>query len=243
MERQVLGAADHVVVAWPGMVELLSPTIRDKTTTVTCSFDSDDFKGAVDSRKDKFRITYIGSFYAAQQPTNFLSAMRKLLEDGRIPVEEVELVFVGQTRKAGFVDFEGTILDKVMKRVGFVCHQESIEYVRGTDVLLLIVSTERGKEDIPGKTFEFLASGRLVLALVPPDGATADLIRKTNTGIVVAPEDIAAIHDAVLDLYLQWKQGGLKIWPNWTEVFKYEARNLSQSLSGVLDRVMISAFG
>lgn len=237
LEERVLETADHIAVAWPGMSELLSPNMRDKTTTIPSGFDKDDFKEPILSHRNKFRITYTGSFYAAQHPGNFLSAMRELLEEGRIPVEEVELVFVGRTRRAGFVNCEGTILDKVTRHVGFVSHKEAVRYLRGTDVLLLIVSPERGKENIPGKTFEYLASGKPVLALVPQDGATASLVRETRVGAVMAPGDIEAIGEAVLSLYTEWKSGTLRVEPDWNAISPYETRAVTERLAGVLEKV------
>ena len=38
--------------------------------------------------------------------------------------------------------------------------------------------------------FEYLAAERPILALVPPDGAAAELIREAGAGVVVAPDDV-----------------------------------------------------
>ena len=43
---------------------------------------------------------------------------------------------------------------------------------------------------LSGKVFEYLAAERPILAVVPPDGAAADLIREVGTGVVAAPEDV-----------------------------------------------------
>jgi glycosyltransferase involved in cell wall biosynthesis len=62
---------------------------------------------------------------------------------------------------------------------------------------------------LSGKVFEYLAAGRPVLAVVPPDGAAADLIRETNAGVVVAPDDVDGIRRALAELHARFLNGGL----------------------------------
>jgi hypothetical protein len=45
--------------------------------------------------------------------------------------------------------------------------------------------------------------------VVPPDGAAADLIRETGAGVVVAPEDVDGIRDALVRLEADWRAGKL----------------------------------
>jgi hypothetical protein len=75
--------------------------------------------------------------------------------------------------------------------------------------------------------FEYLAAERPVLALVPPDGAAAKLIRDTNAGIVAGPDDIPGIRDALLDLHARWRDGrlaGTPLSPQWREKLSRAAR-------------------
>jgi hypothetical protein len=60
-----------------------------------------------------------------------------------------------------------------------------------------------------GKIFEYLAAERPILAAVPPDGAAADLVRETGAGVVVAPDDVNGIREALLGLHARWRAGKL----------------------------------
>ena len=53
------------------------------------------------------------------------------------------------------------------------------------------------KEHQPGKVFEYLATGKPILAYTPPDSELAQLIRETGSGWHADPDDPAAI-DAML---------------------------------------------
>jgi glycosyltransferase involved in cell wall biosynthesis len=62
---------------------------------------------------------------------------------------------------------------------------------------------------LSGKVFEYLASGRPILAAVPADGAAADLIRETGAGVVAAPDDVEALKEALHGLHARFAGGGL----------------------------------
>jgi glycosyltransferase involved in cell wall biosynthesis len=67
----------------------------------------------------------------------------------------------------------------------------------------------RGKGVLSGKVFEYLAAGRPILAVVPPDGAAAELIRETEAGMVVAPDDVEGMSVALERLHTRFANGGL----------------------------------
>jgi len=82
---------------------------------------------------------------------------------------------------------------------------------RDSEALLLLVPDAggRGKGVLSGKVFEYIAAGRPILAVVPPDGAAAELIRETGSGIVAAPDDVDAIKTALVGLHSRFANRGL----------------------------------
>src|SRR6185295_7369510 len=63
------------------------------------------------------------------------------------------------------------------------------------DFALLLVATEQPLQ-IPGKTYEYLAAARRILALTDRDGATADLLRPlAGCRIAETPAEIQAALD------------------------------------------------
>jgi glycosyltransferase involved in cell wall biosynthesis len=82
-----------------------------------------------------------------------------------------------------------------------VGHVEVLAEMAGAGALLLLEAGEpEGSLITPGKLFEYLASRRPILAVVPP-GPAADLVRATRAGEVVAPHDAAGLA-AVLERWL-----------------------------------------
>jgi glycosyltransferase involved in cell wall biosynthesis len=58
--------------------------------------------------------------------------------------------------------------------------------------------------------FEYLAAGRPILAVVPPEGEAAELVRVTGAGVVVAPEDVDGIAAALGELERRWRDDELE---------------------------------
>lgn len=89
--------------------------------------------------------------------------------------------------------------DELVRRAGLadrvtfrpsVTHLEIIMEMAAAGALLLLESgAAEGSLITPGKIFEYLASRRPILAVVP-EGAAADLVRATGSGEVVLPEDL-----------------------------------------------------
>jgi glycosyltransferase involved in cell wall biosynthesis len=101
-----------------------------------------------------------------------------------------------------------------------------LELQRDSEALLLLIpeSGGRGRSVLSAKVFEYIAAERPILAAVPVDGAAADLVRDTATGVVVAPEDVDGLRDALLRLEGDWRAGNLNGTPLSPEVRRRVSR-------------------
>ncbi len=83
--------------------------------------------------------------------------------------------------------------------------------MKAADVLLLLVprADGRGLSILSGKVYEYLASERPVLALVPPEGAAAELLRATGSAWIADPDDPDAILESLRAARDAWAGGTL----------------------------------
>ena len=172
--------------------------------TIANGCDFDDFAGLEYRFAPRFRITHAGSFFGRRDPRPFLRA----LADSRL---DAVARFVGDFRTSD-AEWAATLgLDDRLELVGYASHAQAVELQRDSEALLLLIpdADGRGKGVLSGKVFEYLAAGRPILAVVPPDGAAADLIRETGSGVVVAPDDVDGIRAALEDLHERFRNGGL----------------------------------
>ncbi len=198
--------ADAIVTAAEAITEEtrgLSP--RGRVVTIPNGCDFDDFAGLTYTRGDRFRLTHAGSFFGKRDPKPFLQA---LAASG---LDDVTVRFLGDFRPGDREFMEGLGLADRVELIEHVPRRESLRMQRDSDALLLLIPEAggRGRGILSGKVFEYLAAERPVLAVVPPDGAAAQLVRDTGAGVVAAPEDVDGIRAALVELHAQWRAGRL----------------------------------
>jgi glycosyltransferase involved in cell wall biosynthesis len=203
--RLVARSADAVVAAADAIADEareLEP--RGEVATIPNGCDFDDFAGLEYRRGERFTITHAGSFFGRRTPRPFLQA---------VAASGLDLTarFVGDFRPSDREWAEELGLADRLDLRPYTSHREALELQRSSDALLLLIpeADGRGRGVLSGKVFEYLAAERPILAVVPPDGAAADLIREAGTGIVAAPEDVDGIRTALANLHARWQTGAL----------------------------------
>jgi len=240
MEKTVLQFADYIITtAEPMRLTLIEkyPFIKGKCETITNGFDSEDFKGLKKrTRTEKFTITLTGYLYGLRNAKHFLMALKNLLDQNNEIRDKIKVIFAGPTDKQTENIVKELELENVVKIIGYVPHRKSLELMVNSDILLLIMGAEEvfnekmGSITIPGKIFEYLGAKKPILALAP-QGVAADLIKSTNTGIVVLPTDINSIKQAILKLFQEWRRRSLRIIS--CDVSKYDRKVLTKKLAKV----------
>jgi glycosyltransferase involved in cell wall biosynthesis len=205
LARVVARTADAIVAASEAIAaETRTLVPRVPVTTIPNGCDFDDFAGLEYRRGERFRITHAGSFFGKRTPRPFLEALADSEAD-------VLARFLGDFRPADREWAESLGLGDRLELHPYLPHRRALELERSSDALLLLIpeAAGRGRGVLSGKVFEYLAAERPILAVVPPDGAAADLIREVGAGVVVPPDDVAAIRDALDGLVGRWQAGSL----------------------------------
>ena len=119
--------------------------------------------------------------------------------------------FLGDFRPADREWAESLGLGDRLELLPYAPRATSLALQRDSEALLLLIPDAggRGRGVLSGKVFEYVAVGRPILALVPPDGAAAQLIRETGSGVVAPPDDPVAIRAALESLHARWREDGL----------------------------------
>ena len=166
--------------------------------------DFDDFAGLEYVPGERFRITHTGSFFGKRDPRPFLQAYH----DANL---DAVARFVGDFRSTDREWAESLHLGERLELVPYAPRAESLRLQRDSEALLLLVPDAggRGKGVLSGKVYEYIAAGRPILAVVPPDGAAAALVRETGSGVVVAPDDVNGIKEALVGMHARFVNGGL----------------------------------
>lgn len=250
IEKKMIAKADAIVVVSQPMIKYLkqlNPTIiDDKFIVISNGFDPEDLiiQNSNDQiiRNNKLTITYTGMIHKESSPSFFLKALGSLLYERQELHDKITVQFIGKIGNDQVGEIKNIIekfkLERIVQFIDYMTHKEVLRYQKDADVLLLLVDPCRGSDSIlTGKVFEYLFSGRIILALVS-DGVARDLITTTKTGIAVAYEDIDGIKNALWDLYLKWEKNSLTIKPNWDVIKQFDRKVLTRSLAQIFSSVV-----
>ena len=124
------------------------------------------------------KIHYVGSLNVHRDPVPFLEALKAT------NFLYIDVVFVGET-----APWTEKIKEyKFCSVIGVVDHKAAIGWMKGADILLLILS-EMGDADkdravITGKVYEYIGAGRWIFAIGRTDGDCAELLKKNGLGSI-----------------------------------------------------------
>jgi glycosyltransferase involved in cell wall biosynthesis len=242
------------------------PSLADRVAVIPSGYDATDFPREaahpIREQNTYFRIVHTGSMHVGQGIRHMKTErIRKLL--GGMPVSGAQFLsrshyyLVKALRSLSYFDIEtarsielyfaGSFTDQDRQvaadipRVhwlGYLSHQKSVELIRQADLLFLPMHDVPGRAGlVPTKTYEYLGSGRPILAAVPR-GDARDLLEASGTAMVCAPTDSAGMARALTALVGAWKRRERPPNPDWSVVGRFEWAALAMEMNELLERVI-----
>jgi glycosyltransferase involved in cell wall biosynthesis len=216
MERTVLENADHIVTCSYNFRDLFlenAPSKKEGDFQVLyLGYDQDNFTELRSVPPQEFVITYNGTVADSYDPHSFFRAVKRIVSEKKIPLK---LRFNGIV-SSGIKDMISHYgLDENAEYNGLLSHGASLESLMNSTALLLIVPPVAKNEGIiPGKLFEYIASGKPVIALANPDGDVASILNNEGFGKCFAHDDEEGIYRLLNSMADEWKKNKSLDLPN-----------------------------
>jgi glycosyltransferase involved in cell wall biosynthesis len=229
IEREAVGASDRVIAVTTATLNEIRSRYpvepEDKFQLVPNGYDPEQFRGVLPAKTQSERVIvgYVGTVYKPTSPEVYLKALAGSSEHVR---ERLETHFFG--RIADEVSSSMFAQDECQIRChGFLQQNQAIRRMLGCDYLLLTCTEPLS---IPGKLFEYLASGKPILALVKPGTDSARVIEETRSGWCADPDDVEAVK-RMLCLAAERKLPGPR---NWEAIRGYERPRLAARYAEII---------
>jgi FkbM family methyltransferase len=240
MERTIVKNADKVITTTPIASENYRKTFdlkADKVVTITNGYDESDFADLnLDCKSsNKFTIIHNGLLYLIRTPRTFLEAVSNLIQRRLIDKSKIKIVLTEDEHEwiSVIKEFD---LEGVVQFTGYLSHRDSLIYASKANALLLIVGPgEKNKSVYPGKIFEYLRLKKPILALSPNGSLVENLINDTKRGINVDFDDIQAIEEAILSLYINWERNQEIEFKIDDKITIFERKNITRQLVNLFD--------
>ncbi len=199
-EQSVLDSCDYLLLVADDRANLAVDP--NKVIFVPNGYDTGDFQGKQPEHPPLFTLSYTGTI-ANNYPT------AKLLETFGLLRQQItfKLRFVGKISEKIRKDFSDN-LDESVEFVDFVSHDEAINYMMSSYILLLLIpDADNNKHILTGKVFEYLATGKPVLVVGPSDSVAAQFVRQANVGSAFDYNDVEGIYAFLLQQYQLYLEG------------------------------------
>jgi glycosyltransferase involved in cell wall biosynthesis len=208
LEGRVLARADRVIVTNEATRDDFlrrHPGIpAERFAVIPNGFDPEDLaslgenlRHPVKSAADPLVLAHTGLLAGRRTLEPFLAGMLRLAARNPELGSRLRLRQIGPREDVN---------DELVRRSGLAdqvtflppaSHQAILGEMAAADALLLLESGgAEGSLITPGKIFEYLASRRPILAVVP-EGPAAELMRTTGAGEVVHPDDVAGLAEVL----------------------------------------------
>ncbi|QIA06723.1 glycosyltransferase [Draconibacterium halophilum] len=232
LEQSVLETADVVTTVSPTWTKELQAKVETPVHCITNGYDSEDFKNYdYQSANDNFIISHVGIINSYRNPEPLWSALEELCTELPDFKRKLKLQIIGIT-DAGL----GKSLDKFPQLrertsvTGYIPHEEVVKkYQESACLLLLLNNTKNSNGHIPGKFFEYLASGKPILAIAPENSDVAGIINDNQFGFACDFEDKEKIKETILQVF----KNSVVI-PDTIKVNEYSRRDLTYKLVKLL---------
>lgn len=223
LERIIIEKADAVVTLSYGLENEFKKRYSSmKITTITNGYNESDFGIIQEEKENKFILTYLGTINKTHRPDNIIKAL-EILQDRIKNLKDIFLFKV-----IGYIIpeyLEQLSLFPFFKYEGYLPRKEAIRKMFSSDLLLLILTDEESRFAIPGKTFNYLRSGKNIL-LVSGEGTLKDFLKDYAITSNNNPEEIASKIEMSLKDSMKLKK--------FPDIQRYEWKNIGERYKNLI---------
>ena len=239
LEPLLLRQADGIVAVTKDWMEDLRDRVgpndgKNRLYLITNGYDEADFHTKPEHAPANGSIIdlwHIGSLYQGAL-TPLLAALNRLDERNQAMLR---FHLVGYLHPQDIQRLETSpVREMFVHREKRLSHPDALLRMHDARILLLL----NAYDCYPGKLFEYMRSGRPVLAITPP-GLAADLVVRSGVGRVVFredPERLTSILAEIAEDYEAFVRGAHT--PRWEVIKQFERRHLAGMLGEVLSETL-----
>jgi glycosyltransferase involved in cell wall biosynthesis len=236
LEHDVVRQAASVVCVSATMTAQMMAAHPDvparKFVTIPNGFDPADVRAAPAWPHLRFRIVYTGVWKPGYGLDALYDVIGQIARANPRALANVEVIAAGF--EPGPAHRRG--LSEHIDEIGVLSHNDAVALMRSADILFLQNAQGASQQHrLPGKMFEYLATGRPVLAVTDPDGEAGRLIHRVGGGVVVSPDDRDRLREIIA---VAIRRGRLDTPPQDRALLRaFERPALAKTLAAVLASV------
>lgn len=181
----------------------------------------------------QFILSYIGVLEQLRNPENLWKALDNLVKTNSDFAENFNLKFVGRIDDKILEVIEKSSLKDHIQNLGYLSHDKAVDEMAKSSLLLITnFPNDSSKGIIPGKIFEYLATGKQIISFGPNEADVAKILDQTKAGKHFGYNDSREIENFILEKFELWKNGTLL--ENTQNIEQFSRKNLTKQLVQIL---------
>jgi len=236
IEKSFFSSADKVILNTEACLERHlahygSILPKSRFTAIRNSYDPTLFKAKTPEPFGTFTILYFGTLRRFVALDEFLAGFQIFLKSSNLGPGDIQLVVMGELDDHSIDIAAHYGVEAYLTGRPAVSLTESMKYLKAADLLLLVIQNECTLQ-IPGKLYDYFASGTPIFAVSSNDEAN-EMIHQSNAGISVDGRMPERVAEAMADAYDRVKTNGFLD----ADTAAFTAQAAARKMAAVLNEV------
>jgi glycosyltransferase involved in cell wall biosynthesis len=197
------------------------PFLNNKSHVLYWGYDEEDFKDISTSvQGTEETIVHAGNIFDYQNTPGFWKQVKTEIDNGR----NLKIKFIGTVSPGIKQTIENTGLNLFTKYLGFLPYNEMLKELSRASYLLVCATEPR---HVPGKLFEYLRTGKPIIAFGNDNEEVKHILEETNSGIMFRYSQNAK----------EFFEKSYSIKTDYSKIEVFDRKHIAKGLSEILNKI------
>ena len=230
LESKVLNSCDRIIVTSNKLLKEYNKIAKTPISLITNGFDYQKLQLELD---EEFSITHIGRLLPERNPKILWNALKELCIINKNFKNNLKINFIGNVSENLRNEMKTNDLENSVVYHNYIKYNDTIPYLIKSQILLLIESDDNESSyAIPAKIFEYINSGRPIIAIGPKDSEIKQIIDETKSGKYFLYSEYDELLSYLSNSYYKYESKNLH--STSINIDKYHRKNLAKKLSQII---------
>jgi len=230
LENKVLSLCDRIIVTSNKLLKDYNEITETPISLITNGFDYQKLQLELD---EKFSITHIGRLLPERNPKILWNALKELCTINKNFKNNLKINFIGNVSENLRKEIKTNNLENSVVYHNYIKYNDTIPYLIKSQILLLIESDDKESSyAIPAKIFEYINSGRPIIAIGPKDSEIKQIIDETKSGKYFLYTEYDKLLSCLSNSYYLYESK--KLHSTSINIDKYHRKNIAKKLSNII---------
>ena len=230
LESKVLNSCDRIIVTSNKLLKEYNKIAKTPISLITNGFDYQKLQLELD---EEFSITHIGRLLPERNPKILWNALKELCIINKNFKNNLKINFIGNISENLRNEMKTNDLENSVVYHNYIKYNDTIPYLIKSQILLLIESDDNESSyAIPAKIFEYINSGRPIIAIGPKDSEIKQIIDETKSGKYFLYSEYDELLSYLSNSYYKYESKNL--YSTSINIDKYHRKNLAKKLSQII---------